>query len=281
MNWKVEHWGYSELEAAELEQHLNDMAERGYVLRWANSSGIHNMADCWARFDRTDTHKKYAVDVLSEENEGYEDYILLCHDAGWKKKAHLYNGLCIFEAEKGAERPLYVDDEARFEQLASYANQEYGASSPFALASVIAAILAGLILLFRLAMKFPSSELFFVLLLILALNSLRYLGNLLYISRLERMSREERNYEKPRILCILNLLAGKSLTLYCLGVFIAMTWCTWGDLPWGFFALLAAFCASPMVICGVFCGYMNKRTVKNVLLSLVIVVMIIAVFLYF
>ncbi len=273
MNWKVEHWGYSELEAAELEQHLNDMAERGYVLSWANSSGIQNASDCWARFDKTGRKKKYAVDVLYEGDEAYEDYLAFCRDAGWKLIVHLDNRLCIFEAETEKERPLYVDDAARFDQLAEYADQRYGISSPInyimlmvLLTGIMAAVFYG---------SYKLDWWYMIIWIPAWLYGMRYCANLTYICSLARRSREDRDYTKPKLLVHLNHAAAKTLWIYCIAVAIyaVVFWREHiGTLQ---SILIAALAFSPIYVTGFFVGYRNQRRVKDIILAIIFVVVII------
>lgn len=274
MKWKVENWGYSELEAGELEQHLNDMAGKGYILRWASSSGIHNASDCWARFDKTGKKKKYAVDVFYEGDEAYEDYLAFCRDAGWSLKAHLNNRLCIFEAETEKERPLYVDDAARFDQLAEYADQRYGISSPMnyimLMVLLTSATAAGFYVSYKMIgwwymiMWFP-----------LWLYGMRYCANLTYICRLVRRNREDRDYRKPKVLVLLNHAAAKTLSIYCiLAAVIPVVFCRedFGILE---LILIAVVSFSPIYVSGIFLGYRNQRIVRNVILAIVFIAVII------
>lgn len=112
MKYKIEYWKYDIFDFDEAEQHLNQMAEKGWqlsglTLEWMPLACYRNCS--------TETPKKYAI-AFTESDEEDERLIQLYHDAGWKLEQELNRyRQCIFSTEEQDLPPLYTDKKSKTE----------------------------------------------------------------------------------------------------------------------------------------------------------------------
>lgn len=212
MKYKLELWKYEPLEYEEAEAHLNQMASKGWALR--------DITSVWLEFacyeKQPDAGRyRYAVEVLSDQNEDEDDLEVMCRDAGWEKVLQRRNGVWFFRTKSPAARSLFSDRQSRYTSAyENYLDSSHYAGIMFCLILLVLVMAKGLWTLWQNPEEARSLTGFVIYCFAAAVLFGSELANYLWLKRVKKMEAHQMPPSRPKWLR--HISAGRNYLLLLL-----------------------------------------------------------------